>query len=157
ALRACLDHPCAAHELVVPELWSDLAGAYRAAGRLAEAMETWEQAIDAGYRARPHPRAEIAELLLEAGRRADADTLYADLREECTGDVWLYNSAGWAYAHTGDHEEALRWLEAGIELALATGDPEGIVDQLVDFRRASLTAVGRDPDDELASRTAVFE
>jgi tetratricopeptide (TPR) repeat protein len=81
-----------------------------------------ESATAAGYRSVPHPRAEIAEILLDAGRRSEADTIYAELRVETPDDVWLYNSAGWAYSRAGDHQEALRWLDEGIELALRSGD-----------------------------------
>ena len=157
ALLACVAHPCAAHELYLPELWSELAEAYRSQARFDKAIDAWEQGISAGYRSVPHPRANIAELLLESRRRPEADTLFASLRRECAGDVWLYNSAGFAYAHAGDDEEALRWLDAGIELALETGDPEELLGQLVDMRERSLEALGRDVDDDLAGRVESFE
>lgn len=157
ALTACIEHPCARHELDLPELWEQLAQARYRQGRLDEAIEAWEEAIAAGYRSAPHPRANIAELLVEAGRRDEGDALYARLRAECGGDVWLYNSAGFVYARVGDHDEALRWIDAGIEVALDTGDPEQIFDQLTDMRESSLHVLGRDSNDELAQRIAGFE
>jgi tetratricopeptide (TPR) repeat protein len=157
ALRACLAHPCAPHELFVPELWEQLADAYRTQRRFDEAIEAWEQAIVAGYRSVPHPRANVADILLAAGRRAEADALFEALRQECAGDIWLYNAAGWAYSDAGDDEEALRWLEAGIELALATGDTENLLGQLVELRERSLESLGRDVDDDLARRAGVHE
>lgn len=157
ALLACIAHPCAAHELYLPELWGELAEAYRSRARFDEAIDAWEQGIVAGYRSVPHPRANVAELLVESGRRAEADALFASLRRECAGDVWLYNSAGFAYSYAGDDEEALRWLDAGIELALETGDPEELLGQLVDMRERSLKALGRDVDDDLAGRVESFE
>jgi hypothetical protein len=72
ALVACIAHPCAAHELHPPELWSELANAYRAQRRFDEAIDAWEQVIAVGYRSLPHPRADIAEILLEANRRTEA-------------------------------------------------------------------------------------
>lgn len=139
------------------ELWSELARLYRSQGRLDDAMAAWEEAIAAGYQAIPHPRAEIAELLLDAGRRSEADALPTQLRDACRDDVWLYNSAGWSYAHAGDDREALDWLDAGIEIALAGGDPEEILGQLMDFRRSSRAALGWDAHDELTERVAAFE
>lgn len=157
ALLACIEHPCARHELDVPELWEQLAQVRYRQGRLEEAIEAWEEAIAAGYRSAPHPRANIAELLVEAGRRDEGGELYARLRAECRDDVWLYNSAGFIYARVGDDEEALRWIDAGIEVALDTGDPDRILDQLTDMRQRSLDALGRDSNDELARRVAGFE
>lgn len=156
ALVACIAHPCAVHELLLPELWSELANAYRAQRRFDEAIDAWEQAIAAGYRSLPHPRADIAEILLESDRRTEADALFETLRQECAEDVWLYNAAGFAYSHAGDDEEALHWLDAGIELALRTDDPEDLLDQLMEFREQSLTALGRELDDELARRVRQF-
>jgi tetratricopeptide (TPR) repeat protein len=157
ALGACLAHPCAAHEFDLAELFSELGGCYRSAGRYGEAIDAWEQAIAVGYRSVPHPRAEIAELLLAAGRRGEADALFAQLRDQCRDDVWLYNSAGLSYAECGDHAEAVHWLYDGINLALETGDPEQVLGQLMEFRHASLKALDRDPDDELGQRVAAFE
>jgi tetratricopeptide (TPR) repeat protein len=149
-------HPCSVHELYLPELWGEQANAYRAQRRFDEAIDAWEQAIDVGYRSVPHPRADIAETLLEADRRPEADALFETLRQECTDDVWLYNAAGFAYSHAGDDDEALRWLDAGIELALRTDDPEGLLGQLMEFRERSLNALGRPLDDELARRVGQF-
>jgi len=157
ALQACIDHPCAPHEFDVPGLWEELARIRHRPGRLDAAIEAWEQAIAAGYRSAPHPQANIAELLVEAGRRDEADAVYGRLRADCGEDVWLYNSAGHAYAAADDHDEALRWIDAGIEVALESGDPERILDQLMEMRNRSRKAAGRDVDDELAARIAAFE
>jgi hypothetical protein len=157
SLRACLDHPCAAHELRPAELCSELAGTYRSAGRFDDAIGAWERAIAVGYRSVPHPRADIAELLLTSDRREEADELFSELRAQCESDVWLYNSAGFSYAHAGDDEEDLHWIDSGIELALATGDPEDILGQLGDLRTSSLKALGRALDDDLSKTIEAFE
>lgn len=70
-------------------------------------------------------------------------------------DVWLYNAAGLSYSSVDDHELALEWLAEGIELAIRTGDPEGLVPQLSEVRRTSLAALGRDLD-ELEQRANAF-
>ena len=51
----------------------------------------------------------------------------------------------------------MRWIDAGLELALESGDPEQVVDQLADMRAKSLGALGRDPADDLAARIDSFE
>jgi tetratricopeptide (TPR) repeat protein len=157
ALHACTEHPCARHELDLPGLWEELARAHHRQGHLDAAIDAWEHSIADGYRSAPHPRANIAALLIEAGRRDEADALYERLRAECGEDVWLYNSAGYAYAAANDHDEAVRWIDAGIEVTLESGDPERILDQLTDMRNRSLEAIGRDGDDELAARITAFE
>ena len=136
-------------------LYSELADAYAGAGRLEEAIVAKQRALQAGLRSVPDGRADIAEYLLRLGRREEADQLFATLAEEYPDDVWLYNNAGMAYQAAGDHEVALRWLTRGLELALATGDPEGLVAQLSDLRRESLAALGR-PHDELEKRADAF-
>lgn len=55
------------------------------------------------------------------------------------------------------HQEALRWLNDGIELALRSGDPEDLIDQLMDHRRHSQEALGLPADDDLAGRVDAFE
>lgn len=80
----------------------------------------------------PDPEADIAECLLDAGRLEEADALFATLRERDPADVWLYNSAAYSYAGI-DVAASLRWALAGIEVALATGDPDEVVMQLLEF------------------------
>ena len=58
--------------------------------------------------------------------------------------MWLYNAAGLSYNEVGQHELAVAWLGEGIELAMRTGDPEGIINQLSDVRRHSLRSLGRE-------------
>ncbi|MGH9114319.1 MAG: tetratricopeptide repeat protein [Acidimicrobiales bacterium] len=142
ALQALVTHPCSIHEVDLPGVWAELATALWSARRWDDAIEARESAIAAGYRSVPHPRAEIAEILLDAGRRSEAGAIYTGLHEGCRDDVRLYNSAGWAYARAGDHREALRWLDEGIEVALTSGDPDDLLDQLMDYRRSSREALG---------------
>jgi tetratricopeptide (TPR) repeat protein len=133
-LRACAAHPCAYHELDLPELFGTLAETLGRLERYDESLEAWEAAIAAGARGLPHPRTNVAEVLLRAGRRDEADAVLAELRRQCPEDIWLYNAAGFSYALVGEHEAALPWLEDGIVMALADGDPEGIVHQLDEER-----------------------
>lgn len=156
ALQAMLDFPCAPHHFYLPEVWEDLGHALRSLGRFEDAIEARRSAIAAGYQSDPDPEAEIAELLLELGRREEADHLYAELRRRDPDDVWLYNSAGWMYAAVGDHETALAWLDTGIELAMEFGDADRVLDQLAGMRRRSLDALGRSADDELTRRAEAF-
>ena len=125
ALRACVAHPCAYHELDLPELYRELGETLCRLERYDESLEAWEAAIAAGDRGLLHPRTTVAEVLLRAGRREETDLLFADLRHQCPDEIWLYNAAGFAYALVGRHAAALPWLEEGIAMSLADGDQRG--------------------------------
>lgn len=47
--------------------------------------------------------------------------------------------------HAGEHEVALGWLTDGLRLALRTGDPEQLVEQLAELRQDSLDHLGGPP------------
>jgi tetratricopeptide (TPR) repeat protein len=156
ALRACVSHPCAYHELDLPELYRELGETLSRLKRYGESLDAWEAAIAAGDRGLPHPRTNVAEVLLRAGRREEADVVFADLRRQCPDDIWLYNAAGFAFAWMGEHAAALPWLEEGIAMALADGDREGILHQLDEERTRCREALGL-TDDQLTARVAAFE
>lgn len=156
ALEALAAHPCAWHTVAATEVWAEICEIHRRRGNWDEAIDAWEHAIGLGYRSAPHPRAEIAELNILAGRRDVGDRLYRDLRDRYPDDVWLYNSAGLTYLDVGDHATALRWIDDALELTLSDDDQVGLVDQLSDMRNRALRALGRDADDELARRIEAF-
>jgi tetratricopeptide (TPR) repeat protein len=156
ALRACVAHPCAYHELDLPELYRTLGETLSCLERYEESIEAWEAAIAAGERTLPHPRTNVAEVLLRAERRDEADAIFADLHQLCPEDIWLYNSAGLSYGEAGEHAAALPWLEDGIAMALADGDTEGILYQLDAQRTRCRDALGLGQD-ELSDEVAAFE
>ena len=143
-LESALAHPRAA-ELYLPELYERLGAAWRAAGRYDASIGAMELAIEAGWNGRPDLRSEIAELHLLAGREREAVELWARVKADDPDDVWLYNHAALSYGDLGRHEEALAWLEEGLELALRTDDPERVIDQLLELRDRSLRELGREP------------
>jgi tetratricopeptide (TPR) repeat protein len=153
-LERALAHPQAA-DLYLPEVYERLGAAWRAAGRYDDAIGALERAIDAGWSGRPDLRSEIAELHLLAGREREAVELWALVKADDPEDVWLYNHAALSYGDLGRHEEALAWLEEGLELALRTDDPEHVIDQLLELRERSLRALGREPG-ELDRRGRAF-
>jgi tetratricopeptide (TPR) repeat protein len=104
----------------------------------------------------PDPEADIAECHLLAGRREEADRLFAELAERDVDDVWLYNAAGFSYAHAGDHPTAERWLRAGIDTAMRTGDPDGVVGQLHELLHDCLQTLGEPADEALERRIEEF-
>jgi tetratricopeptide (TPR) repeat protein len=116
-------------------------------GQHDDAIAALECAIELGLSGRPDPRSDIAEFHLRAGRGDEAAGIWADLRLADPDDVWLYNAAGLSYFEVGDHELAVEWLAEGIEVAMRTGDPEGIVPQLSEVRRSSLAALDRELDE----------
>lgn len=103
-------------------------------------------------------RLEEAERSREPGARREA--LEAACAHSCAAHTWylpeLLADLAQARAGASDHEAAVRWFEGGLEVAMRDGDPERLVDQLVDLRARSLEALGRDPDDELTRRAQRF-
>ena len=141
--------------LWMPECYADLAREYDRQGRHDHAIALHERAIELAWDSAPHPRSDIAEFHLRAGRPEEAAAIWAELKASDPDDVWLYNAAGLSYNEVGEHELAIAWLGEGIELAMRMDDPEGIVSQLSDVRRHSLSTLGRDLD-ELEQRVDPF-
>jgi tetratricopeptide (TPR) repeat protein len=133
--------------LWMPECYADLAREYDRQGRHDDAIALHERAIEVGWDSIPDPRSDIAEFHLRAGREEQAAAIWAELKASDPEDVWLYNAAGLSYNEVGQHELAVAWLGEGVELAMRTDDPEGIINQLSDVRRHSLQALGVELDD----------
>jgi len=133
--------------LRLPECYADLAKAFDVRGRHDDAIAALETAIEHGWGGRPDPRSDIAEFHLRAGRGEEAARIWAELKAEDPDDVWLYNAAGLSYSEVGNHAFAVQWLADGIEVAIRSGDPEGLVAQLSDVRRQSLAALGLELDE----------
>lgn len=148
--------PDARTNLSLAELLDELATAYGNIGRFTEAVRTMRAAVDAGLGGVPDSRCRIAELLLWAGRPDEAEPIWAKVRADTPGDVWLYNDAGLAYAAIADHATALAWFTDGLVATLERGDPEGLLPQLVELRRESLAALDQEPDD-LQARGVEFD
>lgn len=123
ALQELLGHPCAHHQVLAHEVWDDIHELRKRAGDYDGAISAKREAVAAGYRSVPDPDADIAECQLLAGRRAEADALFADLRARTPDDVWLYNSAGFAYAEISDDAESARWFREGIDVAMRRRRP----------------------------------
>jgi tetratricopeptide (TPR) repeat protein len=153
--REVLAHPCAHHQVAAYEILDEIHQTWRQAGRFADAIAAKRAAIAAGYRSVPDPEADIAECLLAAGRRGEADALFATLREREPEDVWLYNAAAYSYADV-DMGASLRWALDGIDVAFATGDPDQVVMQLLECAEAAWKALGDPPDEELVERVETF-
>ena len=94
-------------------------------------------------------------MLVEAGRREEADALYAELRRRDPDDVWLYNSAGFIYAGVDDRE-ALRWCLDRIDVAITTGDPDQVVTELLDMTERLWETLGESADQDLIERVEAF-
>ena len=141
--------------LWMPECYANLAREYDRQSRHDDAIASLGRAIELGWGGKPHPRSDIAEFHLRAGRHEEAAAIWAELKASEPDDVRLYNAAGLSYSEIGEHELAIAWLGEGIELAMRTDEPEGIINQLSDVRRRSLRALGRELD-ELEERVDPF-
>jgi len=100
-----------------------------------------------GYACEPDPRCRRAEILTRHGRLGEATAIWDAVAADTPDDVWVFNNAGLEYGAVGEHETALPWLTRALEIAVRSGDPERLVSQLRDLRAASLSALGREPDD----------
>lgn len=153
--RAVLAHPCAHHRVVDHEILDEIHQTWRRAGQYDEAIDAKREAIAAGYRSVPDPEADIAECLLAAGRREEADALFAQLRDRDPDDVWLYNAAAYSFAEV-DPPTSLQWALDGIDIALATGDPDQVVMQLLECAEAAWDSLGHPVDEALVDRVEAF-
>lgn len=155
AVQAYKTDPIAKEWFDLGDLYLDLATEYQQLERYDDALAAADAAVAAGLQMRPDARCLRAEILMRAGRVAEAEPIWAAVHAATPDDVWLYNNAGLEYADAGEPETALRWLTQGLKLALRTGDPERIVDQLTDLRQANLDKIGQ-PADELQTEAAAF-
>jgi tetratricopeptide (TPR) repeat protein len=153
--QAVLAHPCAHHQVAAYEILDDIHRAFREAGHYEDAISAKREAIADGYRSVPDPEADIAECLLDAGEIEEADALFATLRERDPEDVWLYNSAAYSYAGI-DVAASLRWALDGIEVALATGDPDQVVMQLLELAEDAWGEMAEPVDQQLVDRVERF-
>ena len=154
-VQLCGADPEAAEVFDPADLYLELATEYETLGRYEDALAAADAAVEAGIRSNPDPRCLRAEILMRAGRIAEAEPIWAAVRADTPDDVWLYNNAGLEYAHAGHHDTALGWLTDGLQLALRTGDPERLADQLADLRQESLDKLDR-PADTLQEQAAAF-
>lgn len=155
-LHGVLGHPCAHHQVVAYEVWNDIHEIHKQAGDYDAAIAAKQEAVRVGYRSVPDPDADIAECHLRAGRRAEADALFADLRARTPDDVWLYNAAGFSYSWASDPAEAARWFRDGIDVAFRTGDPHQVLFQLLEGLEHAWAALGQAPESALKDRVEEF-
>jgi tetratricopeptide (TPR) repeat protein len=128
------------------ELLGDLYEALRREERFERALEVVQLRNASGWRGRPDGRCDEAEMLLRVGKRAEALALFEQCWEAGEEPWWVANNAGLAFGDASEHELAVDWLGRGIETAMAGGDPERLVVQMCDLRRASLERLGRPVD-----------
>jgi hypothetical protein len=89
------------------------------------------------------------------GRSRKPTRLFATLRERDPEDVWLYNAAAYSYADL-DVATSLRWALEGIEVALATGDPDQVVMQLLESAEDAWEELGEPADQQLVRTVERF-
>lgn len=156
ALQQLAAHPCSWHCVLATDVWAEISDLHRQRRDWDHAIAAWEQTIQLGYRSRPHPRAQIAELLVLAGRRDEGDALYAQLLDRFPRDVWLRNNAALTYLDVAAWATALWWIDTALDLTMNDGDQVGLIDQLVEMRSRALAALGRRSNDDIGRRAAAF-
>jgi tetratricopeptide (TPR) repeat protein len=90
-------------------------------------------------------RWHVAWMHVLAGRRAEADTLWAALEVEHPGDPTVPFMAGNAHAEAGEPEIAAERLVRALELALHSGADGETLRQIVGARTEALAAAGLQP------------
>ncbi|MGV9799601.1 SEC-C metal-binding domain-containing protein [Mycobacterium sp. NPDC003449] len=155
AVQACTTDPAASEMFDLGDLYLDLAMEYQQLGRFDDALAAADAVVATGMRMHPDARCLRAEILMRAGRVAEAEPIWAAVRAATPEDVWVYNNAGLEYADVGEHDTALGWLTDGLRLTLHTGDPELLMKQLADQRQTCLDEL-RLPADELQREAATF-
>lgn len=145
--------------LALPESEPDRAGyldelayAYEKLGRFDEAVDAMRQAVAAGWDGEldDHPSAQalIADLLLRAGRDQEADEAWLQAEREDPRNPWVHAAASDAYTRVGLNRKALPWQTKGLELALAAGEEEGeLADLLTEERGETIDVLGLAPDE----------
>lgn len=146
ALQVARANPVVDELPPMAELAGDLADVCERLGRVDDAVAAMRDAIAAGWNGVPDGRCRIAEILTAAGRVSEATAIWEEVAAEYPDDVWVHNNAGIEYATAGEHHTALKYLNRGLRIALDTGDPERLVEQLAEFRGRTLTALGLEPD-----------
>jgi tetratricopeptide (TPR) repeat protein len=84
-------------------------------------------------------RCRVAEILLRFGLAEEAYAVYATVAQDAPGQTWVHEAAGTGYLDAGEHELALAWLSAGLEIALANGEAS-CVNRLMGLRRIAMGA-----------------
>jgi tetratricopeptide (TPR) repeat protein len=132
------------------ELLEELTEYRLAVGRPEAALDAAARAllVDAGDAEEDvlRRRSRIAEILLAAGLPEEAFAVFADVAQEGGDATCVHEAAGRVYLEAGETELALGWLTAGLEIAVADGDPGGCGARVLDLRRGALTALGRGRD-----------
>ena len=87
AVRTCGADSEAAEVFDLADLYLELATAYQALGRWEDALAAADAAVDAGLDMQPDPRCLPAEILMRAGRVAEAEPIWAAVRGDTPDDV----------------------------------------------------------------------
>jgi tetratricopeptide (TPR) repeat protein len=108
AVQACKTDPAAEEWFDLGDLYLDLdlATEYQHLERHDDALAAADAAVAAGLQMRPDARCLRAEILMRAGRVAEAEPIWVAVHADTPEDVWLYSNAGIEYADAGEHGNA---------------------------------------------------
>ena len=154
--RHVLAHPCAHHQVAgVRDPRRDPPD-WRRAGRYDDAIAAKREAIAAGYRSVPDPEADIAECLLAAGRRDEADALFAELRSAIRRTCGCTTRLPTATPTSPTRARRCggRWMGSTSRWPRAIPTRSSM--QLLECAEAAWTAVDEPTDHELVERVETF-
>ena len=121
--------------------WKDV---YPAALRWMHALIAFDEQHEDGLNRTNHVR-DLAETYLEAGDWETGLALFTRLMQASPGDIWNYNSLGFALSWAGLPGLALEVLDRALAIT-AKNDPEHLNKQLADLRRETEEGLTNKPD-----------
>jgi tetratricopeptide (TPR) repeat protein len=145
-LRRAFGRPAQAGADDLPELLEELAEYFVSVDRPDDAVAAAGRAVlatpaDADPADVLRRRCRMAGIMLRSDLPEEAFAAYTAVLDEAGAATWVHEAAGSDYLDAADYDFAFAWLTAGLELALAKGEPDRCVARLLGLRRMAMGAM----------------